>query len=73
MDSIEIKLECEQFLKAPVYQNTKVGEITLKLYDEEILKSDILIAKTIEKKTVLDYLYDIIKNYKIFMLENYYT
>ena len=67
---INVDLECEQFLESPVYQNTKVGEIVVNLGDDEILKSDILIKKTVEKKSVLDYSIEIIKGFKKYMLES---
>lgn len=70
IDKIRIKLECEQFLEAPVYENTKVGEITLKLENEEILRLNILIDSTINKKTVEEYLYEILENVKKIMLES---
>ena len=69
INNIKINLECKKLLKAPVYENTKIGEITLKLAEDEILKSDILIKKTIKKKSILEYFIEIMSNCKKYMLE----
>lgn len=69
INNIKINLECKKLLKAPVYENTKIGEITLKLAEDEILKSDILIKKTIKKKSILEYFVEIMSNCKKYMLE----
>lgn len=69
INNIEIYLKCEKILEAPVYENTKIGEITLKLAEDEILKSDILIKKTIKKKSILEYFVEIMSNCKKYMLE----
>lgn len=69
IDKINIELECEKLLESPVYENTKVGTICLKIDGEEILKTDILIKKTVPKKTTWEYMCDIIKSFKKYLLE----
>ena len=69
INRIKVELECEQFFESPIYENTKVGEVIVKLGEDEILKTDILIKKTIEKKSILEYLNEIMKSFKKFMVE----
>jgi len=71
IDKIKVKIECEEILEAPVYVNTKVGEIIVKLENEEILKTNILIENTIDKKTIEEYFGEIMKNFKKYLLESF--
>jgi len=71
IDKIKVKIECEEMLEAPVYINTKVGEVTVKLENEEILKTNVLIENTIDKKTTEEYFFEIVKNFKKYLLESF--
>lgn len=71
IDKIKVKVECEKLLKAPVFANTKVGEIIVKLEEEEILKSNIVIENTVDKKATEEYFCEIMKNFKKYLLESF--
>lgn len=70
MNNININFECIDILEAPVYENTKIGEIIVLMGDKEFFTVDMLVEKTIDKKNVYDNIYEIIKGIKKFMLES---
>ena len=53
--NIDCSIESFKFLEAPIYQNTEVGIIKLKVDGKEICNIDIRCGKTIEKKSIGDY------------------
>ena len=63
-DNININFECINILEAPVYENTKVGEIKVLIGDEEFFTVDILVDRTVDKKNIYDNLYEIMKGIK---------
>ena len=65
MDKINININCTEVIEAPIYENVKIGEIKVELNEEEILKADILVKKSIDRKGILNYLHDILENVKI--------
>lgn len=69
MDKLQISIKCETSIKAPIYMNTKVGEIVVKIDDTEILTTDILVKQTVKNKETFDYLKDFLQNFKTYMLE----
>lgn len=64
INNININLECINILEAPVYENTKVGEITVLMGDEKIFTVDILVDKTVNKKTLYDNLYEVMLSFR---------
>lgn len=62
--NININFECINILEAPVYENTKVGEIKVLIGDEEFFTVDILVDRTVDKKNIYDNLYEIMKGIK---------
>ena len=54
-EQIEITIECEKYLEAPVQKNAKVGEIKISLKGEEILKLDLVIQENVSRKEPMDY------------------
>ena len=65
IDNVSVDIECEKLMEAPVYENTKVGTITIKLGEDVVSKSNILVKETVNKKTILEYFYEIMQNFKI--------
>lgn len=62
-NSINIKIEANLNLIAPVEQETPIGELTILYQEEQILKIPIITAEKIRKKTITDYIIEIIKSY----------
>lgn len=71
IDNVSVDIECEKLMEAPVYENTKVGTITIKLGEDVVSKSNILVKETVNKKTILEYFYEIMQNFKKYMLESF--
>lgn len=55
-DSVNYKLTLEPYVKAPVKQRQKVGEITLYKDNKEELKVDLVAARTVQKSGVIKYM-----------------
>lgn len=56
LDKITIEINCIYNYEAPVYKNTKIGNVIIK-YDDDIVETvDIKLAKEINRKNVIDYL-----------------
>lgn len=66
-NKIEVKINADLNLIAPVEENTKVGEVTISYEDHTILKKDILTAETVMKKGILDYILEIGQNYSHYL------
>ena len=66
ISNIDISVECENKLYAPLIKNAKIGNITLKINEEIIAKANILNKNQIEKKSPYDYLLLFFKNYKTY-------
>ena len=60
---INIKLECDKNLIAPIENNHKIGQMTVNIKDKCILELDILIEKQIERKCVWDYVAQLLSQY----------
>ena len=69
IDDINVTIETENVLNAPVYDNQVIGKLVLKIGNKEIEKIDIISEKDILKKTYFDYFKDLIKNFTKY-LEN---
>ena len=68
-DKIEVQIEANLKLVAPVAKNTKIGEVTISYDNHIILKIDILTAETIRKKGIVDYIFEMSKNYSGYLEE----
>lgn len=60
---INIKIEAKLNLIAPVEQKTQIGELTIYYQEEQILKIPIITAEEVRKKTITDYIIEILKLY----------
>jgi len=58
-ESLNKKVYYEQSLKAPVFSGSKIGKIEYFLGNEYLLEVPIITEKTILKKTIYDYLFEI--------------
>ena len=61
IDKINIEVNCLQELKAPIYENEKVGSVKVKLNGEIIENLEIKVKDDIQKKNTEDYLHYFIK------------
>ena len=65
MDGVlNIYIECEKDLEAPVYSKMKVGELRVYLGDSEIAILDLTIPNTIDRKEPIDYWQELWKELK---------
>ena len=62
---IDIVLECEDKLEAPVNQKTKVGNVKVTIAGEKIMELNLTMPKTIEKKEPIDYWNELWKSLKL--------
>lgn len=69
IDSINISINCQKFLEAPIYENTIIGNIHISISENNILNYNIYTSSEIKHKSWCNYLFDIFKNYP-YMLEN---
>ena len=66
-NKIEIKIESNLILTAPVEENSRIGKVTVFYDNNTILEIDILTVDTIEKKGIGDHILDIMKNYNTYV------
>lgn len=64
---IQIKINYQNTLEAPVQENQKIGEIEVKVGEETITLVDIMIEQEIEKKNIIDYILQLIENYGMYL------
>lgn len=62
-DNINIEINANLNLKAPVLENTNIGKIKVYYNEKELLEIDILNINKINKKRIKNYMSDIFKNY----------
>lgn len=62
-DNINIEINANLNLKAPVLENTNIGKIKIYYNAKELLEIDILNINKINKKRIKNYMSDIFKNY----------
>lgn len=70
INSINIDITCQKEFDAPLYENTKIGAITLLNNKNIITKSDIYISNYIEKKTINFYVFTFFKDYLNLLFES---
>lgn len=54
-EQIEITIECQKYLEAPVQKDVKVGKMNITLNGEEILELDLVIQENVSRKEPMDY------------------
>lgn len=59
---IEYKITLPEYVKAPVYKNQKIGEISYYLHDDEIYRTDIIASDSVEKMTFFNALLILLKS-----------
>ena len=67
-DKIEIQINANLDLVAPVEKNTEIGEVTF-LYNNIILKIGILTDEKIQRKGIADYILEMLQNYNCYLEE----
>ena len=65
--SLKISFDCNYNLIAPITKDSSIGEIKVICNNVELMKTDLLICNTIEKKNSFYYLLDFYKNYPYFL------
>lgn len=66
-DKIEIKIDSILNLVAPVEANTKIGTVTVLYNNHNILEIDILTTEEVKKKGIIDYIFEMSKNYNSYL------
>ena len=62
-NKIEIQIEANLILAAPIKENYKIGKVTI-IYDNHIISEiEIITAENVEKKGIGDYILEMLKNY----------
>ncbi len=64
---LKIEVTCKNTLEAPLQENDIIGEIKVTEKEEEITTVNILLKETIEKKNIINYLEQLIRNYSTYM------
>ena len=67
INNINIEINCNHIFTAPINKNAVVGNILVKLQDSTITSCNIIAENKINKKTIFNYIFDFIKNYKIYI------
>lgn len=63
VSSININIKCDKDLIAPVTENTVLGKITVNTGNDLLVSLDILSANSINKKSFIDYMFELFTNY----------
>lgn len=66
---IEVKISCENSLQAPITSNQVIGKVEAKINDDVIVAVDILIKSEIKKKSVIDYMKELLTNFNTYLQE----
>lgn len=69
LNNISANIKFEESFEAPLFSNTKIGEIQLCIDSAKYYGVDILNNNSIERKNILNYLVYIFKNYSLFFSE----
>lgn len=68
---LEVEITAQKYLQAPVNANQIIGKVELKIENETILSSNILIKNQINKKNIFTYLTQLLIGYGKYMQENF--
>lgn len=60
---IKVQIQAKQQLMAPVKQNTQIGILEVKIKEQTTIKLNIKMSQQIQKKTVMDYMNELIKKH----------
>lgn len=64
---IEVEIEYENILQAPIEQDKKIGTVKVKLKHEIICSTDIVIQEKIDKKNIVDYMKQFLSKYNSYL------
>ena len=67
---IQISIDYKKSLEAPVYSGEIIGSIEMKLDEEVLLKKQIILKQDIQKKQIIDYFFDFIKQSHKYLLSS---
>lgn len=60
---IKVQIEAQSKLQAPVQANQIIGNLTLKIKEQEILKLNMTVKESINKKTINDYMLEFLQKH----------
>ncbi len=60
---IQIQIICKNTLEAPIQENQKIGQVEVKIKEETITLVDVMLEQKIEKKNIIEYIKQLMKNY----------
>lgn len=63
INDVSIYIYCKTFFEAPLQKNCAIGYLTVSVENKNVLSLDIFNSNTINKKTYIDFLSDMLKNY----------
>lgn len=64
---IEVEIDCQNILYAPIQKDKVIGIIQVKVKDEIICTTNIIIQEEIEKKNIIDYMKQLLSNYNLYL------
>lgn len=64
---LEVEIECETNLQAPIQKEQMIGTVKLKVRDEVIGETNIRVKQQIKKKTIPNYFKQLISNYTSYL------
>lgn len=68
-NKLQIQINANLNLVAPIQKNTKIGEVTVSYDNHNILNINILTTEKVEKKWIIDYIFEMSKNYNNYLEE----
>ncbi len=63
IDSLQVVIDCNMFLEAPLDENDVIGRVCLLQDDNVVADCDIVLGNTVLKKDVFDYLFQFFKDF----------
>lgn len=63
ISKINVEVVCDKFFVAPLYSNSVIGGVSLKVGDDVIAKCDIVVDGDVSRMSVFDYLLGFFRNY----------
>jgi len=66
---IEVEINCADIVEAPVERGTVIGSIEVKVEEEIICGTQIMLQEKIEKKNIVDYMKQLMTKYNIYLQE----
>ena len=71
LNSLEVRVKCKNELVAPLEENEEIGVIEVRVRDEVVYSTNIVLKEKIEKKSLFYFLKQLVCNYGSYMEEGF--